>query len=434
MDSQVNTNRYFLSAGGRPCRVSERYRDLRIPLRLSDHSTLSGIAVILIAIFIQLVVYHDAQAAGRVALVLACEKYENFKNSAVGVQWAGELGQALKKRNFDVTVAENRNDAETRAVLREFSLKAEGADFALIVVSGHIVTYQSQSFFLPRNAKIQRATDLFSRALSTASIADIGGKAKSAAVLLLMTVPDIPSTLPGIDARPATGGQQAANVVTVFSSSPRVPVSGVDRVSEQAAEKLLAAAEEEPLTLAALVNSISADGLGQVAGKVADLNLSAPLPKAKADDGSRAEMLQAAEAAARAQAEAERKAREASIARDQAEAERKATDKKLREERERARLAEERARDAEQRAKQAQEEASKANEAQPLSQEEAALTWDERREVQRRLQNLRLYRGLVDSIFGDKTREAIREFQKLSGAPETGYLTRAEFERLVQTR
>jgi hypothetical protein len=249
-----------------------------------------------------------------------------------------------------------------------------------------------------------------------------------------MTVPDIPSTLAGIDARPATGGQQAPNVVTVFSSSPRVPVPGVDRVSEQAAEKLLAAAEVEPLTLAALVNSISADGLGQVVGKVADLNLSAPLPKAKPDDGSRAEMLQAAEAAARAQAEAERKAREAAIARDQAEAERKATDKKLREERERARLAEERAREAEQRIKQAQEEASKAEEAQPLSAEEAALTWDERREVQRRLQSLRLYRGLVDSIFGDKTREAIREFQKLSGAPETGYLTRAEFERLVQTR
>ncbi len=240
------------------------------------NSKSSGRAVVLIAIFMQLVFSFGAQAGGRVALVLACEKYENFEESFIDVKWAGELGQALKEQNFDVTVAGDRNDAQSRAALREFSLKANGADFALIVTSGHVVTYQGQSFFLPQNAKIQRATDLFSRALSLASIADIAGKAKSAALLVIMTVPDIPPTVSGIDTRPAMGGQQAANVVTVFSTSARVPVSGVDRVSEQASEKLLAAAQEETLTLAALVNSVSAEGVGLVVGKVSDIDLSSP--------------------------------------------------------------------------------------------------------------------------------------------------------------
>jgi hypothetical protein len=316
----------------------------------------------------QLVFSFGAQAGGRVALVLACEKYENFEESFIDVKWAGELGQALKEQNFDVTVAGDRNDAQSRAALREFSLKANGADFALIVTSGHVVTYQNQSFFLPQNAKIQRATDLFSRALSLASIADIAGKAKSAALLVIMTVPDIPPTVSGIDTRPAMGGQQAANVVTVFSTSARVPVSGVDRVSEQASDKLLAAAQEETLTLAALVNSVSAEGVGLVVGKVSDIDLSSP-----SEDASTPATPQAAAAPDRGDAAAPGRA------------------------------------DA-----------------------EDGLTSDERRDVQRRLQSLRLYQGVANGVFSEQTRVAIREFQKLSGVPETGNLTRAEFERLAR--
>jgi hypothetical protein len=383
------------------------------------NSKSSALTVVIIAILIHIIFSFGAQAGGRVALVLACEKYENFKVSAVDVKWAAELGQALKEQNFDVTVAADRNDAESRAALRDFSLKANGADFALIVVSGHVVTYQSQSFFLPRNAKIQRATDLFSRALSVASIADIAGKAKSAALLVLMTVPDIASSVSAIDARPAMGGQQAANVITVFSSSPKVPVSGVDRVSEQASEKLLAAVKEQPLTLAALVNSTSAEGGGLVVGKISDINLASPSPISKPEDASKTAILQAGEAAAKAQAEAE--------------AERKATDNRQREEREQARLAEERAREAELRAKPSQEATSNVADTRSLQLADDTLTLDERRDVQRRLQSLRLYQGVADAVFGWQTREAIREFQKLTGVPETGYLTRTQFERLVQT-
>ncbi len=408
------------------------------------NSKASRLAVILTAIFIQFIVSISAQANGRVALLLACEDYQFFEHSAVSVKWAGELGEALEKHNFDVTVATNRNDAQTRAVLREFSRKAEKADFALIVVSGHLVTYQSQSFFLPQNARIRRATDLFSRALSLASIADIGGKAKAGALLLLSTVPDIPSTVPGVETRPATSGQQAANVVTAFSSSTRVPVSRVDSVSQQAAARLLDAAREEPLELTALVNSVAAEGIGLVVGKVSDMNLSKPLVSQTPEEGPKAEILQAAE---RARAEAERKAREAAIARNQAETERMNTEKRLREAKERTRLAEERAKDAEQRAKQAQAE-QRAKPAQEVASKselnvtntaaleavEGLISWEKRKEIQRRLRNLRLYRGRIDAIFGPQTREAIRAFQELSGESETGYLTPNQFERLIETR
>ena len=378
-----------------------------------------SLAGTLVAIFIHLIFSFGAQAGGPVALLLACENYENFKDSDIDVEWAGELKEALTERNFDVILASDRNDAESRAALREFSVKAEGADFALIVVSGHVVTYQSQSFFLPKNAKIQRATDLFSRALSLASIADIAGKAKSAALLVLMTVPDIPPTVAEIDPRPAAGRAPLANVVAVFSSSPRVPVSGVDRIAVEASEKLLAAAQEANVTLAALVKAASADGLGEVLGTVPDIDLSA-LQASKPEEGSQLEILLGTEPAAKARTEAERQAREAPAEPDPAEA---VTDDRLREER---------AREAEHRARLPQDPLNKGVDTRSPQLAENALTLDERRGVQRRLQSLRLYRGPADGTFSKQTREAIREFQKLSGAPETGYLTRAQFERLVQ--
>jgi Putative peptidoglycan binding domain/Caspase domain len=435
MYSHIKVNYYISPVGGPPNAFYRWYRNRCFPLR--------SLAILLAALLMQPIGSLGAQASGRVALVLACEKYENFKSSAITAKWANELGQALQEHNFDVTLATDRNDAQSRALLREFSLKAEQADFALIVVSGHIVTYQGQSFYLPQNARISRATDLFSRALSLASIADIGAKARSAALFLLMTVPDIPANVAGLDARPASNGPQAANVITVFSSSSRVPVSGVDRVSEHAADKLLEAAREEPLTLAALAHGASAEGLGLVLGSVSDVNLSAPVTRPTADETSKAEMLQAAERAAKAQAEAERRARDAAMARDRAETERVATEKRLREEKERAEQAEDRARDAEQRAKQAQLQAqleankprqAAAADTQSLQIVEGLIGWNERKRIQRRLQSLRLYKGKIDAVFGDQTRGAIKDFQKLSGAPETGYLTPSQLKRLVETR
>jgi peptidoglycan hydrolase-like protein with peptidoglycan-binding domain len=145
-------------------------------------------------------------------------------------------------------------------------------------------------------------------------------------------------------------------------------VSGVDRVAEQASDKLLAAAQEETLTLAALVNSVSAEGVGLVVGKVSDIDLSSP-----SEDASTPATPQAAAAPDRGDAAAP----------DRADA-------------------------------------------------EDGLTSDERRDVQRRLQSLRLYQGVANGVFSEQTRVAIREFQKLSGVPETGNLTRAEFERLAR--
>lgn len=371
---------------------------------------------------------------GRVALVMAVEDYAHFNKSSITAKTAGDIGAALKRHGFDVTISTNPNNAVARATLRDFAQKSDGAHAALVVLTGHGASAAGTTYFLPSNAEITRDTDLLSRGLALPSVAQIAGKAKHAAVFFLMSVADIPTTLQSISARPSLAAPPADNTVVVFSSSDKVPVSRVDKVSEQAARDLADAAGETPLLLAALVNAAAAGGIGKVVGTAPELDLTKPpAPPAAAPASSTAQTAQEAEA---------RRAAEA-----------------------RARQAEERAREAETRARQAEEkarqEAKRAEEARaaaasppsapaanvtvaaaadaPASPEEinalqiveALLGRSQRKQVQARLQQLGFYKGGIDAIFGELTRAAIGEYQKSIGAKPTGYMTPQQFQALV---
>ena len=143
-----------------------------------------------------------ANAGGRVALLLGAEKYEHFKPSKIKLDQVKLLAIALAKQGFEVSSVDNPSNASARAAFTEFSRRADGADFALIVLTGHFATYRRQSFFLPTNAHLERATDLFSRGLSVRAITDIASKAASGAVIMMMTVADISSAIDGISQRP----------------------------------------------------------------------------------------------------------------------------------------------------------------------------------------------------------------------------------------
>jgi Putative peptidoglycan binding domain len=385
-------------------------------------------------------------------LVLASQKYQHFNASSIGIKWADQFGQALKQHGFDVVVVTNPSDAQARASLREFARKAEKADFALIAVSGHLVTYSGQSFYLPTNVRIRRATDLLSRALSLASIAQIGSQAKQAAMLVFLTVPEIPADVPGIGNRPAMSSKESDNIITVFSSSTRVPVSRVDRVSAQAARNTAQAARQEQLLLPDLVDNASAGGLGLVLGKVSELNLDAPPKVGKSEDDLKEKFRREKE---RYEAELqkirqrfkqeEQRRREEEKLRRRLEQEREQQRRDAEEQEKQRRAAVEREkqrRAADEKEKlQREEESKNTTKAAPPTEDigslqlvERMLGWDQRREIQRKLKNLGLYRGPIDAIFGPLTRQAIRDFQAQLGATQTGYLKPKQFERLLAAR
>ncbi|MEW5963020.1 MAG: caspase family protein, partial [Pseudomonadota bacterium] len=192
---------------------------------------------------------------------MAVEEYSHLNKSPITAKNANQIGEALKRHGFDVTVSANPNNAVARATLRDFAQKAEGAHAAIIVLTGHGASAAGMTYFLPGNAEITRDTDLLSRGLAVPSVAQIAGKAKHGAVFFLMTVAEIPTTLQSIGARPSLASSPSDNVVVVFSSSDKVPVSRVDKVSEQAARDFADAAGETPLLMTALVNSAAAGGV-----------------------------------------------------------------------------------------------------------------------------------------------------------------------------
>ena len=394
-----------------------------------------------------------ALADGRVALLLGAEKYQHFEASRISSAQITELEALLLKQGFTVSKAIDAGNATARAALSDFSHKAEAADFALIVIAGHFATYRNQSFFLPGNARVQRATDLFSRGLSASSIADVASKAKAGALLMLVTVPDISSTVAGISVRPDFATPPPANVVSVFSSSDKVPVSRVDSISAQAMKDLIETARENPMQLSALVDSASAGVTGRVFGEVKEVNLSldgSKPPPAKSEETAREKALTDAERKARIDAETRLSKAEAR-ARD---AEQRAKETEDRAKREMAAAAAARQAAAAQAAeaqaaadaKAKEQEAAAASptgpktetaatpDIQSLQVVEALLGRGQRKIIQRLLKDMGLYEGPIDAIFGEQTREAIRAFQKKSDAPETGYLTPAQFQKLIASK
>ncbi len=357
-----------------------------------------------------------AWAADRVALVISVETYTSLTKSAVPVGTGQKIGDGLVKHGFDVNVVKDANNAAARAALRDFAQKASGASSAILVLTGHGVSAAGgHTYLLPSNADIKRDSDLLSQGISIPSVAALVGRAKTGAVLFAMTVADISSAMQGISARPGYPGTPPANVVVGISTSEKVPVSRVDKVSQQAALDLAETVAETPLLMSTLTGTIAAGGVGRVFGSVPDVDLSkgpqiaaaAPAPGASPS---------AADAAQRR--EAERKARQAE---------------------EQLRQAEAKARDAEDRAAEAKRAQQASNEGAPTTENveslqivEALFGRSKRLQIQAALRERKLYIGPVDAIFGSLTRQAIKDYQKSIGAEASGYLTPQQMQSLTK--
>jgi len=362
----------------------------------------------------------------RVALILSAQDYTNYGKSEINADTLGKMGAALKGQGFRIDVVTNANNSTSRAKLRDFAKKAENARVAIVVLAGHGVGSGGRAYFLPSNVEIRRASDLFSRAVAVSSVAQIAGRAQTGAVFFFTTVADLSSTLQNISARPSMSSTPKDNIFVVFSTSDRVPVSRVSTVSRQAALAFADAAIETPLMMSALVGAALAGDVGKIIGTVAELDLS-----------------KAPEAVLAAQAAPSKPSQEEIEARRVAELRARDAEKRASEAEARAKLEAKRAREA--------QAAAAANEPTPAAQQpaaelpqreesnvgalkvvEALLGRSKKKQLQRRLRKLGFYNGPIDAIFGDLTRQGIRDYQADSADDTTGYLTPKQIQFLIE--
>jgi uncharacterized caspase-like protein len=112
-------------------------------------------------------VCQPAQAAKRVAFVLANSAYQNAPQLANPVNDGALIAATLKEAGFDVV--DSRHDLsalETRRALRDFSDSARDADIAVVYYAGHGLEVDGSNYLVPVDAKLERDSDVYDEAFS----------------------------------------------------------------------------------------------------------------------------------------------------------------------------------------------------------------------------------------------------------------------------
>ena len=106
-----------------------------------------------------------AEEEKRIALVIGISAYQNAPALANPVNDARDIGEALRRLKFNVSEVYDPNYRALASSIREFGVRAAGADVALVYYAGHGVQVDRENYLLPTDAKLERQRDLWYEAL-----------------------------------------------------------------------------------------------------------------------------------------------------------------------------------------------------------------------------------------------------------------------------
>ena len=138
-------------------------------------------------------VCQPAQAAKRVAFVLANSAYQNAPQLANPVNDGALIAATLNEAGFDVV--DSRHDLsalETRRALRDFSDSARDADIAVVYYAGHGLEVDGSNYLVPVDAKLERDSDVYDEAFSLDRILLAAEPAKRLRLVILDACRDNP--------------------------------------------------------------------------------------------------------------------------------------------------------------------------------------------------------------------------------------------------
>ena len=102
----------------------------------------------------------------RVAFVVGIGAYQHAPELANPVNDARAIGEALRRLNFEVDEVYDADFRQLTHSLRDFGIKAQRADVAVIYYAGHGVQVGHENYLLPADAQLERERDLVYEALS----------------------------------------------------------------------------------------------------------------------------------------------------------------------------------------------------------------------------------------------------------------------------
>jgi formylglycine-generating enzyme required for sulfatase activity len=124
-------------------------------------------------------------AERRVALVIGIGAYQNAPPLANPVNDARAVGEALRRLNFEVDEVFDPDARRLTRSVREFGVKAQRADVALVYYAGHGVQVARENYLLPADARLERERDLLYEAMPLDLILGEASQARKIGIVLL---------------------------------------------------------------------------------------------------------------------------------------------------------------------------------------------------------------------------------------------------------
>jgi uncharacterized caspase-like protein/tetratricopeptide (TPR) repeat protein len=115
----------------------------------------------------------QAQASGRIALIIGNADYAAPNQLANPANDAEDVAGELRKLDFKVTVAKNLKASDQANVLREFIGELSGADVALFYYAGHAMQIDGKNYLIPVDAQLQKLADVTFDTVSLDSVIDL---------------------------------------------------------------------------------------------------------------------------------------------------------------------------------------------------------------------------------------------------------------------
>ncbi|TCZ63254.1 SUMF1/EgtB/PvdO family nonheme iron enzyme [Roseicella aquatilis] len=121
----------------------------------------------------------------RVALVIGIGAYQSAPSLANPVNDARGIGEALRRLSFEVDEVYDADFRRLTRAVREFGIKAQRADVAVVYYAGHGVQVGRENYLLPADARLERERDLLYEAMPLELVLGEASQARKIGIVLL---------------------------------------------------------------------------------------------------------------------------------------------------------------------------------------------------------------------------------------------------------
>jgi formylglycine-generating enzyme required for sulfatase activity len=143
------------------------------------------ILLLLAAVPLQALAQPQPAPERRVAFVVGIGAYQNAPKLTNPVNDARAISEALRRLNFEVDEIYDPSFLQFTHALRDFGIKAQQADVAVVYYAGHGVQVAHENYLLPADAKLEREHDLVYEALSLDLFLGEVSQARKLGIILL---------------------------------------------------------------------------------------------------------------------------------------------------------------------------------------------------------------------------------------------------------